>query len=528
MSDRSDDTAAHPLGAYDPTRLGPHRLVGRLGSGGMGTVYLARSWFGSPVAVKAVHPELADEPEFRVRFAREIGTLSRVRSPFVPRFVGADPHADLPWMATAYVVGPTLREQVEEVGPLRGGTLIGLTCGMASALADIHAAGIVHRDLKPSNVILSPDGPRVLDFGIARTLDGTAHTRTGAMLGTPGWIAPERFQGASATAASDVFSWGQSTAYAATGRNPFGAGGVDTVTGRVLRGEADLNGVPAELLPMVRAALSPNPGHRPAPEQILRALGDGHGIPDTTQVATRIMHEEWSSPVPSGAPRHRRVIRRTAAALALTLAVAVGAVAVLRAGHEETPDGSEGSSGAGTDPDSSDGGDPENDVRARADEWPPPAATDSGVNAGRPSVVTVEDTEIRIDEPPLSDGTAWFRFGEGDNAGEVQINGPGLTPDGALGMHGTLYEGPNAYRAGFSQDQFALHTEEGVLAPTLFNTSDGDKRFSFIIEFGDAPETGLLVVHENNYEKNVDGGPPVGVCYSVADETFSLDYSQCT
>ena len=195
-----------PLGAHDPVRLGPHRLVGRLGSGGMGTVYLARPLLGRPVAVKAVHPELADEPEFRARFAREIAALCRIRSPFVPRFAGAGPRAETPWLATSYVDGPTLREQVEGVGPLRGGALTRLAAGTASALADIHTAGLVHRDLKPGNVILSPDGPRILDFGIASSLSGTARTGTGGVMGTPGWIAPERLRGAPASPASDVLS----------------------------------------------------------------------------------------------------------------------------------------------------------------------------------------------------------------------------------------------------------------------------------------------------------------------------------
>lgn len=281
-----------PLGAHDPTRLGPHRLLGRLGSGGMGTVYLGRSRFRRLVAVKAVHPELADEPEFRARFAREVGSLRRVRSRFVPRFVGAAPRARSPWLATAFVPGPTLHARVEGTGPLIGRPLTRLAAGVASALADIHSAGIVHRDLKPSNVIVSPDGPRILDFGIARALDSTpvapaghpyapgrggrsadaVDTRAGGVAGTPGWIAPERVLGAPASTASDVFSWGQLIAYAATGRNPFGRGSVATVTRRVLRGAADLAGLPSELVAPVRAALTAPAAYRPTPEQILRDL----------------------------------------------------------------------------------------------------------------------------------------------------------------------------------------------------------------------------------------------------------------
>ncbi len=337
-----------PLGAHDPVRLGPHRLLGRLGSGGMGTVYLGRSRFGRLVAVKAVHPELADEAEFRARFTREVGALRRVRSPFVPRFVGADPRARTPWLATEFVSGPTLRERVESAGPLLGGSLTGLAAGVASALADIHDAGVVHRDLKPSNVILSPDGPRILDFGIARTAEATARplsggarttgsaSRTGAdrVMGTPGWIAPERLHGAPATAASDVFSWGQLTAYAATGRNPFGRGNADAVTERVLRGEANLAGVPQELRSPVRASLTKPPEHRPDPAQILRVLGKGRGMSDTHVVASRIVREEWPPPNTAARRSRPRTLLRVCAALsALALAVAAMLTA-LRFGGE--------------------------------------------------------------------------------------------------------------------------------------------------------------------------------------------------
>ncbi|GHC91278.1 hypothetical protein GCM10007079_38450 [Nocardiopsis terrae] len=292
---KNDSPPTRPLGAHDPVRLGPHRLLGRLGSGGMGTVYLGRSRFGRLVAVKAVHPELADEPEFRARFAWEVGALRRVRGPFVPRFVGADPQAEMPWLATAYVPGPTLRGQVKGVGRLLGGALTGVATGVAAALADIHRAGVVHSDLKPSNVVLSPGGPRILDFGIARTLDGTVYTRTGGVMGTPGWIAPERLRGAPATAASDVFAWGQLTAYAATGRNPFGRGNPEALTQRVLRGEADLTGIPEELVVPVRAALVEPPGYRPSPAQILHLLRTGGGTTGTGRATVPAARAGWSA-----------------------------------------------------------------------------------------------------------------------------------------------------------------------------------------------------------------------------------------
>lgn len=534
MSEPGANSAVRPLGAHDPTRLGPHRLVGRLGSGGMGTVYLARSWFGSPVAVKAVHPELADEPEFRARFAREVGTLSRVRSPFVPRFAGAAPQADIPWLATAYVVGPTLREQIEGAGPLRGGSLSRLASGTASALVDIHAAGVVHRDLKPSNVILSPDGPRVLDFGIARTLDGTARTRTGGMMGTPGWIAPERFLGAPATTASDMFSWGQLTAYAATGRNPFGGGDADTVTQRVLRGEANLNGVPAELLPLVRTALDPVPEHRPAPDHVLRALRGGRGVPDTGAPATRIMRGEWPPPGPAvdGASRHRRVIRRGATAVAVALAVAAGTAVGLRSGEEEAPGDTVETSVAGADTDASDGVGPEGEEEARVGEWPPPEATDSATNAGRGNRVTPRTEYPSEDSAERSD---WAEFALGaPPSAFIRVSPAEKGPDGAIVFTGSFWGDASInYSYGFSEEQFAVVTEESVFSPRVFETDPpgelpDDLAVEFTMAFEGAPETGLLVVRENGYVEDVDGAPPVGICYSVPNEAFSADYPECT
>ncbi|WP_017546782.1 serine/threonine-protein kinase [Nocardiopsis prasina] len=520
MGRRATVSAVRPLSAHDPARLGPHRLVGRLGAGGMGTVYLARPWIGPPVAVKAVHPELADEPEFRSRFAREVDALSRVRSPFVPRFAGAAPHAEVPWLATAYVDGPTLKEQVERGGPLRGGPLTGLAAGMAAALADIHAAGVIHRDLKPSNVILSPDGPRVLDFGIAGTLDGAA--LPGGVMGTPGWIAPERFRGGPATAASDVFSWGQLTAYGATGRNPFGRGNPEAVVRRVMRGEADLNGVPLELASLVHASLSPLPGYRPAPHEILGVLGNGRGVPDTGVVATRIVREEWSSAVVSGASRHRRLLRRGAAVLAVATVVTAGAVVGVRhGGTGETPDRI-GMSGV------NEGGARQGDVTDRTGRWPPPEATETAVNAGRRNEV---GTERRGGGSTAQEVRAEFTMGApGRDGATIRVSAPERSPDGTLVFQGEFHGAQDpAYAYGFAKDQFAVLTEEGEYSPGHFPLEEADDAgVRFSVGFDGAPDTGLLVVRENGYVKDVDGAPPVGVCYSVTDAEFSVDYTQCT
>ncbi|MFI5979370.1 protein kinase [Streptomyces sp. NPDC051555] len=252
-----------PLLPGDPPAIASYRLVGRLGTGGMGVVYAAVDGGGRRVALKTVHPQLAADPQFRARFHREVGVLRRVTGPCLVPLVDADPDAAAPWLVTTYVPGPTLHQYVAAHGPLTGARLHLLAAGTAAALAAVHAAGVVHRDLKPANVILSPDGPRVLDFGIAHVTDGTAVTRTGVMTGTPGWISPEQYRDGSADSRGDVFAWGALIAAAATGRPVFGTGAPDAVAYRVLREEPDLAGVPDELHGVLVACLAKEPGERP-------------------------------------------------------------------------------------------------------------------------------------------------------------------------------------------------------------------------------------------------------------------------
>ncbi|CAL9584255.1 Serine_threonine-protein kinase PknD [Nocardiopsis dassonvillei] len=270
-------TGLLPLLEGDPYRLGPYRLAGRLGAGGTGTVYAALTPDGARIAVKALHRHHTADPEFRDRFTREVDLLTRVRSACAVRVLAADTTGARPWLATEYVPGPTLREHVAVRGPLCGDTLTALAAGTAEALHSIHSAGIVHRDLGPDNVVLSPDGPRVLDFGIARAPDETALTRTGGVVGTPGWLAPEQYDGAVPAPAADMFSWGALIAYAATGREPFGTGPVDTLVHRTRREAPDLEGVPPRLLPLVRGALDRSPGVRPTAAQVMTALLRGPG-----------------------------------------------------------------------------------------------------------------------------------------------------------------------------------------------------------------------------------------------------------
>lgn len=277
-----------------PDRLGPYRVVRPLGSGGMGDVVLAADDRPGAdpveVAVKVLRPDLAAEPDFRRRFQRELDAVQRVRGRSVARVLGADLTVDRPWIATEYVPGPTLREGREGVD------LHALAAGLARALADIHAAGVVHRDLTPSNVILGSDGPRVVDFGIAWFDDTTTLTRTGMVLGTPAWMAPEQLGEDRVTAASDVWAWGAVLAYAATGRPPVAGSRPEVVQVRAARGEVDLDGVPEWLRPLVERALDPDPARRPTADQLAVALG----VPTDAEL-TGVLERTWVA-APAGTP----------------------------------------------------------------------------------------------------------------------------------------------------------------------------------------------------------------------------------
>jgi serine/threonine protein kinase len=232
----------------------------------MGVVHLARDPQGALVAVKVLHPTTTESANARLRLAREVETMRRVRSPFVAEVLDADVAGEFPYIVTRYVPGPTLEAMVRGRGPLSGSGLRRLAYGTAEALTAIHAAGVVHRDLKPGNVMLSDDRPVVIDFGIAQSPDATRLTQTGLVMGTPGYLAPEVIEGRPSSPASDVHSWGATMAYAATGRAPFGGGGdsYQTIFYRIVSGRADLTGVPASLVPLLSAALARDPAHRPS------------------------------------------------------------------------------------------------------------------------------------------------------------------------------------------------------------------------------------------------------------------------
>ncbi|MFC9292589.1 protein kinase [Streptomyces sp. NPDC057011] len=258
-----------PLDPSDPLRIGPYELLGRLGAGGMGAVYLGRSAGGRTVAVKLVRPELAADAGFRARFRAEVTAARAVSGAFTAPVVDADPDGPVPWMATAFVPGVSLGRAVAIGGPLPESALGAVAAGIAEALESIHAAGLTHRDLKPGNVLLALDGPHVIDFGIARATDGTALTATGMILGTPSYMSPEQATGAPVGPASDVFSLGATLAFAARGSAVFDGGRPVDVLKRVVRAEPDLSAVPEALRLLVSACLSKDPADRPTPRQVV-------------------------------------------------------------------------------------------------------------------------------------------------------------------------------------------------------------------------------------------------------------------
>ncbi len=246
-----------------PDRLGPYRLLDRIGEGGMGVVHLATDSENRLVALKVLRPQIAGDGTARRRLAREVETMRRVRSPFVADVIDADVTGPVPYIVTRYVRGRTLEQVVDECGPLHGRALQRLACGLASALSAVHAAGVVHRDLKPGNVMMVGDDPVVIDFGIAQAGDTTRLTQTGMFVGTPGYLAPEAIEGKPSGQSSDVHSWGATVAFAATGRPPYGTGTYEVVFFRILHGSANLDGLPGALYPLVAAALTREPALRP-------------------------------------------------------------------------------------------------------------------------------------------------------------------------------------------------------------------------------------------------------------------------
>ena len=341
----------HVLEPGDPRRMGDFTLIGRLGAGAMGQVFLGRSAGGRAAAVKVVRAALAEVPEFRARFRQEVAALHRVGGEWTAPVLGADTEAAVPWVATEYVPGPSLHEVVESgYGPLPEATLHSLAGRLARALCAIHGAGLVHRDLKPANILLTVDGPRIIDFGIARALDtvaGSLRTSTGVVLGSPGFMSPEQVRGQRVTPAADMFSLGCVLVYAATGRLPFGSSelGLHTVMFRIAEEEPDLTGVPQTLTGLVTACLAKDPQRRPTAEQLAVHTGTdtaGPWLPaellaELGRLAARMLTAETpsqGSPAPTRSKRRWRPVLAGVVALAV---VATGTALALRDDGEKDP-----------------------------------------------------------------------------------------------------------------------------------------------------------------------------------------------
>ncbi|GAP52464.1 protein kinase [Streptomyces azureus] len=256
----------------DPRVVGSFRLHRRLGAGGMGVVYLGSDKKGQRVALKVIRPDLAEDQEFRSRFAREVSAARRIRGGCTARLVAADLDADRPWFATQYVPGPSLHDKVAAEGPLGAADVAAVGAALSEGLVAVHEAGVVHRDLKPSNILLSPKGPRIIDFGIAWATGASTLTHVGTAVGSPGFLAPEQVRGAAVTPATDVFSLGATLAYASMGDSPFGHGSSEVMLYRVVHEEPQLHGVPDALAPLVRACLAKDPEERPSTLQLSMRL----------------------------------------------------------------------------------------------------------------------------------------------------------------------------------------------------------------------------------------------------------------
>ncbi|MGW1587430.1 protein kinase domain-containing protein [Streptomyces sp. NPDC002386] len=302
----------------DPRVVGSFRLHRRLGAGGMGVVYLGSDKKGQRVALKVIRPDLAEDQEFRSRFAREVSAARRIRGGCTARLVAADLEAERPWFATQYVPGPSLHDKVADDGPLGAADAAAIGAALSEGLVAVHEAGVVHRDLKPSNILLSPKGPRIIDFGIAWATGASTLTHVGTAVGSPGFLAPEQVRGAAVTPATDVFSLGATLAYASTGDSPFGQGSSEVMLYRVVHEEPQLHGVPDALAPLVRACLAKDPDDRPSTLQLsLRlkeiAAREAQGLADVRPPGPRTAEAD----LPTGRlvdtyPEQQRAQRRTA------------------------------------------------------------------------------------------------------------------------------------------------------------------------------------------------------------------------
>jgi hypothetical protein len=414
-----------PLTSDDPAAIGGYRLEARLGSGGMGRVYLAFTPAGRPVALKVVRSDLGDDQGFRIRFEQEIQAARRVRGLYTAELIDADPAATPPWLVTAYVPGPSVEEVIDRDGPMPEAMVFRLIAGVAEALQAIHAAGVIHRDLKPSNVLLAQDGPRVIDFGIARALAATPTTRTGATMGSPDYMSPELILNRPVTPAIDVFALGSLAAFAAVGRLPFGRGHITEVAHRVVHEPPDLAGCPAGLVTLIEACLQKDPQARPAPGQIIEfcvaraallgdpgpprpaavpvaAGGGGHPPGGWSTGSATVMLDRARLPGP-GRPRRPRISLVTVLAIVAGTSITAAAVLVAIAATRHPGAGRTAASGAVA----SGAASPGRSVTARAPVAPLPVVL---LSQGRPvtaSSVQQGSTWVAANAVDGNTGTRW-------------------------------------------------------------------------------------------------------------------------
>jgi hypothetical protein len=495
----------------------------------MGTVYAGlrpgAGARGGYAAVKVIRAELTEDPDFHARFTREIRLLGRVRSRSVPEFLGSGQDADGPWLATEFVPGLSLSAHVRRHGPLPAHLLLGLAAGVAEALHAVHAAGIVHRDLKPGNVMLAPEGPKVLDFGIARAVDETALTRTGGLVGTPGWIAPEVLRGAPAAPPADMFAWGALVAYAATGRAPFGSGSTDSLAHRVLDQPPDLAGVPEPLLPLVTAALDPDPRRRPTAARAAHAVvapgRDGDVPPDglgLSDAVGRLLDREWRGvravrpPVP---PRRRMPRALVAAGAAVLLLGAVGggvlAARMVSTDGDGTGGTGEGAAATGTEGSSGTGESPEEPEA----EWVMPEPTPFATNAEwLAEAITSSNGMPTFQATPDSYQTLFH----------LSVSAVEGVPEGV--RFTVLVENVVEDHGVPVAELFTVPTPEGPIEPEEGPgpVSVGDE---LVLTFAGAPERGPLTFGDPGFVQGVSGIPPVSQCYDAAAASTSVDYESC-
>lgn len=425
------EIAAHrPLEADDPREVGGYRLRASLGEGGMGRVYLSNTPGGRPIALKVIRAEYAGDPAFRRRFEQEVATAQRVQGPFTAPVIDANPHSEQPWLATAYVAGPSLQQAVGVYGPLPPESVLILVAGVAEALQSIHAVNVVHRDLKPSNVILAADGPRVIDFGIARAVDTTSVTQVGMRVGTPAFMAPEQVRGQPVTPALDIFALGSLAVYAATGELPFGGGLDPAVPYRILEQEPDLAACPPQLRELVTRCLAKDPRQRPSPAQVIELcrqastgtllqMGEGWLPPAVAAAVSRIA----VAPIPAPTPRKRSRGRVLAVVALVALAAGTGVGAAAVAGAFDAKDPAQTQPGPSSAPTTStDGTKPRPSTNTTA----PTSTSDSGTDPEPDVRIEALDVPanagINLAEPKTMVGWDSFPDVAHFSAGQISVN----------------------------------------------------------------------------------------------------------